>query len=474
MNTPDVCFLSAGQLGRLIQKKELSPVEVTEAHLKRIELLEPKLNSFITVLADQALAAARESEKEILAGRYRSSLHGVPLGLKDLYYTKGIRTTSGSKLFDTFVPEFDSTVAARLKAAGAILLGKLNMHPLAYGPTGENGEYGDMHNPWDPALIAGGSSGGSGSAAASGECTVTMGSDTGGSIRIPSALCGLVGFKPTYGRLSRHGLTPLAWSQDHAGPIVRTVQDCALVMNAAAGYDPKDPTSLDVPVPDYTRCLTGEMKGLRVGVPREYLDVPIDSQVKTIVWNAIDRLGELGALISEVSWPMYHYCTAIASAIQMAEATAYHSHLIRTHGPRIYPPVRLRLEAGFFISASDYVQAQRARSLFYRESLNLFKEVDLLAGPTVPVTAFKIGTSRVNVGDKATGVIGLLTQYTRPFNLNGFPAITVPCGFSGAGLPIGLQLAGRPLEDETVLRAAFAYEQSTDWHLRRLPLEIRM
>jgi len=473
MTSPELCFLSAGQVGRLIQKKELSPVEVTEAHLKRIELLEPKLNSFITVLADQALAAAREAEKEILAGRYRGPLHGVPLGLKDLYYTKWIRTTSGSKIFDAFVPDFDSTVAARLKAAGAILLGKLNMHPLAYGPTGENGEYGDMHNPWNPALIAGGSSGGCGSAAASGECTVTMGSDTGGSIRIPSALCGLVGFKPTYGRLSRHGLTPLAWSQDHAGPIVRTVEDCALVMNAAAGFDPEDPTSLDVAVPDYTRCLTGEVKGLRVGVPKECWESPCDTQVKDVVWKAIDRLGELGAVISEVSWPLYRYCTAIASAIQMAEATAYHSQLIRTHGPRIYAPVRLRLEAGFFISASDYVQAQRARSLFYRESLTLFKEVDLLAGPTVPVTAFKIGTTRVAVGDKTAGAIGLLTQYTRPFNLNGFPAITVPCGFSDEGLPIGLQLAGRPLEDETVLRAAYAYEQSTDCHQRRPPLEMQ-
>jgi aspartyl-tRNA(Asn)/glutamyl-tRNA(Gln) amidotransferase subunit A len=470
MTSSEICFLSAGELGRLIQKKELSPVEVVEAHLKRMEILEPTLNSFITVLAEQALAAARQAEKEILAGRYRGPLHGVPLGLKDLYYSKGIRTTSGSKIFDACVPDFDSTVTARLKAAGTILLGKLNMHPLAYGPTGENGEYGDMHNPWNPALIAGGSSGGCGSAAASGECTLTMGSDTGGSIRIPSALCGLVGFKPTYGRLSRHGLTPLAWSQDHAGPIVRTVEDCALVMNAAAGYDPGDPTSINVAVPDYTRSLTGEMRGLRVGVPKEYLEAPLDPQVKRSVWKAVDRLNELGAIISEISWPMYRYCTAISSAIQMSEATAYHSQLIRTHGSRIYPPVRLRLEAGFFISASDYVQAQRARSRFYRESLDLFKKVDLLAGPTVPVTAFKIGTTRVNVADKTAGVIGLLTQYTRPFNLNGFPAITVPCGFSDAGLPIGLQLAGRPLEDETVLRAGYAYEQSTDWHLRRPPV----
>ncbi|MEI9479792.1 MAG: amidase [Deltaproteobacteria bacterium] len=470
MTSHDVCFLTAGQLGRLILKKELSPVEVTEAHLHRIKVLEPLLKSFITVLADQALAAAREAEKEILGGRYRGPLHGIPLGLKDLYHTEGIRTTSGSKIFDAFVPNFDSTVAAKLKEAGALLLGKLNMHPLAYGPTGENGEYGDMHNPWNPALIAGGSSGGCGSAAASGECTLTMGSDTGGSIRIPSALCGLVGLKPTYGRLSRYGLTPLAWSQDHAGPIVRTVEDCALVMNAAAGYDPSDPTSINLPVPDYTRSLTGEIRGVRVGVPKEYFDVLIDSEVKESVLKAIDRLGELGAVISEVSWPMYRYCTAISSAIQMGEATAYHSHLIRTHGSRIYPPVRLRLEAGFFVSASDYVQAQRARSLFYRESLDLLKKVDLLAGPTVPVTAFETGRTRVKVGNKTAGAIGLLTQYTRPFNLNGFPAITVPCGFSDAGLPIGLQLAGRPLEEETVLRTADAYERSTDWHRRRPPI----
>ena len=470
MNEKEICYLSAGQLGRLIQKKDLTPVEVVKAHLTRIEFLEPKLNSFITLLADQAMAAARHAEQEIQAGNDRGPLHGIPLALKDLYYTRGIRTTSGSKIFDTFVPDVDSTVAAKLREAGTILLGKLNMHPLAYGPTGENGDYGDMHNPWNPRLIAGGSSGGSGSAVAAGESALTMGSDTGGSIRIPSALCGLVGLKPTYGRVSRYGLTPLAWSQDHAGPMARTVEDCALLMNVAAGYDPKDPTSLNLPVPDFTKALAAEIKGLRVGVPKEYFELPLDSRVKEIVWKAIRRLGELGAIVSEVSWPMVHICTAMANAIQMSEATAYHSKLIRTQGAKIYPPVRLRLEAGFFISGTDYVQAQRARTLFYRESLSLMKEVDLLAGPTLPVTAFEIGTTKVKVENTRVGAIALLTQYTRPFNLNGFPAITVPCGFSEDGLPIGLQLAGRPLEEETVLRAAHAYEQSTDWHLRRPPL----
>jgi aspartyl-tRNA(Asn)/glutamyl-tRNA(Gln) amidotransferase subunit A len=435
MDSTEICFLSAGQLARLIQKKELSPVEAIKAHLSRIEALEPKLNSFITLLPDQAMAAARKAEEEIQAGRYLGPLHGIPFGLKDLYYVKGIRNTSGSKIFDHFIPDFDSTIALRLKEAGAILLGKLNLHPFAYGATGENEE----------------------------------GSDTGGSIRIPGALCGLVGFKPTYGRLSRYGLTALSWSQDHTGPMARTVEDCALVMNGVAGYDPNDPTSVNLPVPDYTKALTGHIKGLRVGVVKEFFEVPIESQVKEFVWKAIEKLEELGAIISEVSWPIYHYAMATASTIQMAEATAYHSKLIRESASQIYPPVRLRLEAGIFISATDYIQAQRARTLFYRQSHDLLKKVDLLAGPTVPVTAFPIGTSQLNVENKNVNVISLLTQYTRPFNLNGFPAITIPCGFSDDGLPIGFQLAGRPSDEETVLRVAHVYEQATKWHCRRPP-----
>jgi aspartyl-tRNA(Asn)/glutamyl-tRNA(Gln) amidotransferase subunit A len=467
MDPKEICFLSAGQLARLIQRKEVSPVEVTEAHLSRIEALEPTLNSFITLLPDQAMSAARRAEKEIRAGRYLGPLHGIPFGLKDLYNVKGIRNTSGSKIFEHFIPDFDSTVAFRLKEAGAILLGKLNLHPFAYGTTGENEEYGHMHNPWNQELIAGGSSGGSGSAVASGQCSLAMGTDTGGSIRIPSALCGLVGFKPTYGRLSRYGLTTLAWSQDHAGPMARTVEDCALAMNAVAGYDPNDPTSVNLPVPDFAKALTGQVKGLRLGVVKEFFELPISSEVKGSVWKAIRKLEELGAIVSEVSWPIYHYAMSIASIIQMAEATAYHAKLIREHGSKIYPPVRLRLEAGIFISARDYIQAQQARTLFYRQSCDLLKQVDLLAGPTVPVIAFPVGISELRLGDQNLNVVSLLTQYTRPFNLNGFPAITLPCGFSDDGLPIGLQLAGRPFDEETLLRAAHAYEKATEWHLRR-------
>jgi len=470
MDSNELYFSSIRSLSRMIQKKEASPLEIVEAFLSRIESLEPKLNSFITLLYDQAIESATQAEKEIQAGRYVGPLHGIPFGLKDLFYVKGIRNTSGSKIYDNFIPDYDSTIALRLKKAGGILLGKLNMHPLAYGPTGENEEYGHMHNPWNLDLIAGGSSGGNGSAVASGECPFAMGSDTGGSVRIPAALCGIVGFKPTYGRLSRYGMTVLAWSQDHPGPMTRTVEDCALVMNAIAGYDPNDPTSINLPVQDYTRALTGEIKGFRLGVIKEFFDLPIESQVKISFWRAMDKLTELGAIISEISWPIYHYGTAIASLIQMAEATSYHRELIRKKGPLIYPPVRLRLEAGVFISATDYIQAQRARSLFYIQSLNLFKNLDLIVTPTVPVTAFSIGTSSLVLDGQKVNVISLLTQYTRPFNLNGFPAITVPCGFSEDQLPIGLQFVGRPFDEESVLRSAHAYEQATLWHLRRPPL----
>jgi aspartyl-tRNA(Asn)/glutamyl-tRNA(Gln) amidotransferase subunit A len=463
----ELIYLSASQLGRLIKKKEISPVEVIEAHLSRIDALEPKLNSFITLLPDRAMAEARQAEKEIQAGRYLGPLHGIPFGLKDLFYVKGVRNTSGSKIFDHFSPNFDSTIARKLKEAGAILLGKLNLHPFAYGVTGENEEYGHMHNPWNPALIAGGSSGGSGSAVVSGECTLAMGTDTGGSIRIPGALCGLVGFKPTYGRLSRYGITALAWSQDHPGPMARTVEDCALIMNAVAGYDPKDPFSINFRVPDYTKALKSDIKGLRLGVVKEFFEVPIEPEVKESVYKAIDTLVALGVIVSEVSWPLYHDTMAIASVIQMVEAAAYHAKLIKVNASKIYPPARLRLEAGIFIPATDYIQAQRARILFYHQSNDLFQMVDILAGPTVPVTALPIGTFKVKIGEKEVNLVSLISQYTRPFNLNGFPAITVPSGFSKDRLPIGLQLAGRPFNEESVLRIAHVYELATEWHRQR-------
>ncbi|MGQ9645495.1 MAG: amidase [Thermodesulfobacteriota bacterium] len=470
MDAQELCYLSVAELSRLIKRREISPVEVVRMHLARVETLEPLLNSFITLLPEKAMEEAKAAEQEIGSGRYRGPLHGVPIGLKDLFYVKGVRNTSGSKIFDHFIPDHDSTVAFKLREAGAILLGKLNLHPLAYGPTGENSDYGNMHNPWDLKCITGGSSGGSASAVASGQCALAMGTDTGGSIRIPGALCGLVGLKPTYGRVSRHGITVLSWSLDHAGLIARTVEDCALGMNTIAGYDPRDPSSAERSVPDFTQSLSEDIRGLRVGVPKEFFEAPVASEVEDAVRRAVELLSKLGATILEISWPMLHESKAISTTVQMAEATAYHSQLIKHQGSQLDPKVRLRLEAGLFISAVDYVQAQRARRLFYQQGCELFNRVDLLAGPTVPIPAFPIGTEKVLVGNAHLGVIEALTQYTRPFNLNGFPAITVPCGFSESGLPIGFQITGKPFDEARVLRAAFAYQQATAWHLRRPPI----
>lgn len=462
--------MSAGDLARLIRDRQVSPVEVIDAHLARIEATEPTLNSFITLLPDHAREAARRAETQIQAGNYRGPLHGIPVGLKDLFNTAGVRTTSGSRILDNFIPTEDCTVAARFQQAGAILLGKLNMHQFAYGPTGENFDYGHMHNPWNPELVTGGSSGGSGSAAAAGQCTITMGSDTGGSVRIPAALCGIVGLKPTYGLVSRAGLTPLSWRLDHPGPMVRTVEDAALTMNVIAGHDPADPATTTREVPDYTGALTGSVEGLRIGVVREYFDAPLDSEVETAVRAAIAQLSEMGATVTEVSLPMFADAQAISGTILMSEAAAYHRDLLARDGDKLTPSVRLRLEAGLFVSAADYLKAQQARARFNYEMAQLLREVDLLAGPSEPITAPPILATEVEIGERTVGTVGALTQYTRPYNISGTPAISVPCGFSQAGMPIGLQLAGRAFDEVAVLRAAHAYEQATGWHTRRPPV----
>ncbi len=475
MDELEICYMSAGDLGKLIKAGEISPVEIIEAHLSRIRATEPVLNSFITLLPDQARAAARQAERDIRAGRYRGPLHGIPVALKDLFNTGGVRTTSGSRIFDTFVPAEDCTVAARFRDAGAILLGKLNMHQFAYGPTGENPDYGHMHNPWNPDLVSGGSSGGSGSATAAGQCTITTGSDTGGSIRIPAALCGIVGLKPTYGRVSRHGLTPLAWSMDHPGPMVRTVEDAAIAMNVIAGHDPRDIASSTLPVPDYTTALTGPLvnrsgRGLRIGVPRQHFEAPLDPEVRSSVNAALSQLEALGAELVELDFPEFNNNAAISTTMLMSEASAALRDVLANDGDKLYEPVRLRLEAGLFISAADYLRAQQGRAAFDRAARRLLDDVDLIAGPTEPVTAPPLLQQQVLAGEQEIGTVPALTQYTRPYNITGFPAISIPCGFSTEGLPIGLQLAGHPFDEETVLRAAHAYEQSTDWHTRRPPL----
>ncbi len=463
-------YMSAWELSGLIRDRQVSPVEVIDACLARIESTEPVLNSFITVLAEPARAAARRAEAEIGRGNYRGPLHGIPVGLKDLFNTAGARTTSGTRLYDTYIPTEDCTVATRFNQAGAILLGKLNMHPLAFGPTGENADYGHMHNPWNPERITGGSSGGSGSAAAAGQCTITMGSDTGGSVRIPAALCGIVGLKPTYGRVSRAGLTPLSWCLDHPGPMTRTVEDAALAMNAIAGVDARDFATVETPAPDYTTALTGDVRGLRIGVVREYFETEIDAEVAELTQRAIGVLGELGAEIVDVSLPLYEYAQPISNTILSAEATAAHRDLLLSDGDKLYPQVRERLEEGLFISAAEYLRAQQARQVFCGQVAELLNSVDLLAGPVEPVTAPALLERRIDIAGQSLPAVPSLTKYTRVYNITGSPAISAPCGFASDGLPVGLHLAGRNFDEHTVLRAAYAYQQANDWHTRRPPL----
>tara|TARA_Y100000590_G_scaffold415966_1_gene514329 strand:+ start:772 stop:2187 length:1416 start_codon:yes stop_codon:yes gene_type:complete len=465
----ELCFKTADELSHLISSKQVSPVQVVEEHLRRIELLEPKLNSYISIMRDSALKQAKEHESEILGGTYRGPLHGVPVALKDIFYVTGVPNTYGSKINQDFVPHFNSTVVNKFADAGAILIGKLNLHQFAFGPTGENHHYGDMHNPWDIDSYAGGSSGGSGSAVAAGQATIAMGSDTGGSIRIPSALCGIVGLKPTFGRVSKYGVSPLGWSLDHVGPMVRTVKDSALVLNAIAGYDQMDSCSVNRPVPDFTAGLSDGIEGIRVGVPKEYFDFPVHPQVKSSVDVALVQLEKLGAKIIDVDWPIFSYAFAISTVLLITEASAGLSKLVMEKGPEFQPGTRLRVEGGMFYTANDYLKAQRARRLFVDQTRELMDKVDVLVGPMVPSGAPKIGQTEVDLGSKHQGIIPTLTQYTRAFNINGFPAMTLPCGFTDSNMPIGLQIAGRPWEEETVLKVGHAFEKATDWHTKRPP-----
>ncbi len=465
----DLVWRSMAELGRMIARKEVSPVEVVQAHLERITALDGRLRSFITVCGDGALAAARAAEAELVAGRVAGPLHGVPYGPKDLYSTKGVRTTGGSKILADFVPAQDATVVARLGAAGLIVLGKLNMHEFAYGPEGLNAHYGDAMNPWDMGAhrAAGGSSSGSGVAVAAGLCPGALGSDTGGSIRIPASLCGISGVKPTYGRVSRAGVLPLSWSMDHAGPMARTVEDCALMLRAMAGYDPADPTTSVLPVPDYAAALTGDVKGLRVGLLRPHFTDAAVPEVRAAVERAATTLAQAGAVVDEVRLEQIPHVAAAAFAIVAAEALAYHAEWMRTRAADYQPDVRERLKMGAFVSGVHYVRAQQVRQLVRQEVDAALARRDVLLAPATPIPAPVLGERTVELGDGTSDVRAALIRLTRPFNFSGHPCCSVPCGFTAGGLPIGLQLVGRPFDEATVMRAGDAYQRLTDWHARR-------
>ena len=453
-------YLSIRQAGELIQRGELSPVELTRACLDRIQATDDRLHSFILLLANEALAQARTAEAEVLRGAYKGPMHGIPFALKDLYDTAGVRTTAGSQVDIDRVPSEDATTTARLKEAGGILLGKLAMHEFALGGPDWTTPFEPARNPWNLDHITGGSSSGSGSSVASGQCLGALGSCTGGSIRGPASLCGIVGLKATYGRVSRFGVVTLSWSQDHAGPMTRTVEDTAFMLQAIAGHDPRDPTSSRAPVPDYSRSLREDIRGVKIGLPRHYFfddDPSVSREVVAKVEQAVAVLEELGAHVEEVTLPSLDYVRAANSVIMVSEAFAYHEPNLKTRPQDFGQIVRGRFRIGGLMSASDYLQAQRVRTWARRDFAEVMKTVDFLVTPTMtqPAPAFEgydpISTTRGK-------------SFTAPFNVTGLPAISVPCGFSESGLPIGMQIAGKPFDEPGVIQAAYTYQQYAGWH----------
>lgn len=468
----DLVWRPIGELTRLVAARELSPVELVQACLDRIDALDGKLKAFITVCRDEAIAAAKEAEAAVTGKHPLGPLHGIPLGLKDLFATKGIRTTGGSRILSDWVPEEDATVVARLKAAGAIVLGKCNMHEFAYGPEGLNSHFGHAWNPWDAHThrIAGGSSSGSGVALAAGLCPGALGSDTGGSIRIPAALCGITGIKPTYGRTSRAGVLPLAWSLDHVGPMAKSAADVALLLGPMAGFDPRDPTSSPSRVPDYPAALTGEVRGLRVGLLRHFFLESAGLVLRQAVEQAARVLEELGARVEEARLESAAHAAGAAFGIIAPEALAYHEEWIKSRPDDYGEDVRDRLRLGAFVSATQYLKAQRARAVIRDEVDRLLAAHDVLLAPTTPIVAPPVGQTDVLVEGERHDIRTSLIRLTRVFNVTGHPVVACPCGFTVTGLPIGMQIVGRPFEEATALRVADAYQRATDWHTRRPPV----
>jgi len=457
----EIAYATIAELGARYRKRDLSPVEVTQALLARIDKLDPILHAFVTLTADRALADARAAEDALRKGDSRPLL-GIPVAHKDIYLTRGIRTTGGSALLADWIPEEDSTCVARWRDAGTVLLGKLITHEFAFGLQMPGHRFPAARNPWNLDHIPGGSSSGSGAALAAGLVVGATGSDTGGSIRGPAAFCGIVGLKPTYGRASRAGVLSLSWTLDHTGPMARTVQDCAYLLQGFAGHDPADPASSRAPVHDYVAPLGRDVGGVKIGVPRNYFFDGVDPEVGRAFEDALGTLRELGAEVRDVQIPSMAGAPSFL-LILMAEAFAYHERDLREH-PELYGEVlRERILTGALVTASEYMQAQRIRAEICRETAEVMKSVDVLATPTAvkPATPF----SQAQNPD-----FGFPRSNMPPFNLTGSPTLALPCGFSSSGLPLSFQLSGRAFEEGMVLRVGHAYEQATAWHTRRPPV----
>jgi aspartyl-tRNA(Asn)/glutamyl-tRNA(Gln) amidotransferase subunit A len=449
----ETIHLTLEDAGALLRDQRVSPAELTEACLARIEAVEPRLNAFVTVTAELARAQARQAGDEIAAGRYRGPLHGIPVAVKDLFATNGIRTTAGSRILADWIPDEDATVVRRLREAGAVLLGKLGLHEFAYGISSVNPHFGDVRNPWDTTKIPGGSSGGSAVAVVAGEAYAALGSDTGGSIRIPASLCGCVGLKPTFGRASLFGAIPLSWSLDHPGPLARTVRDVAVATATIAGHDPRDPISADRPVPDFIAGIDVGPQRLRIGVPADHVWDGCDPAIATAVRAAIEALARAGAEILEVRWPRAAEYATAASAVLGVEARAFHEGAFPGRSAEYGPLVRARLASQGDVDAEAYARSMRllleARAGAADRDLD---GVDVLAMPTVPSRAWTIAEA------KDIARPSEWTRVTRIFDLTGQPAISIPCGIDPDGIPVGLQFAARMWDEAAALRAARAYE----------------
>jgi aspartyl-tRNA(Asn)/glutamyl-tRNA(Gln) amidotransferase subunit A len=461
VNEPENLPRSIAALAAALRERRLSPVEVVSTLLERIESEDVKLNAFVTVLPERALEEAARAEGEILAGEYRGPLHGVPVGVKDLIFTEGVRTTMGSAFFEDYVPDHSATVVSKLEEAGAILLGKTNTHEFAYGPTGDSSRFGPTRNPHDVSRIPGGSSGGSGAAVAADLCYAALGSDTAASIRVPAALCGVVGMKPTFGRVSKSGVFPLAWTLDHVGPLSRTVEDNALLLNALAGYDAEDPYSANMPAEDFTRDLQRDVRDSVVGVPTSHYFEHVEDEVERRVREAVEVLRSLGAQVREVKVPNLPETLKAQRIILAVEAYTIHKARLDNEPERFGDEISERLRDAEHLKAHRYAKAQQITK---RRSLEEFEraleEVDVLLTPTVPIAATEIGQREAKIGDHEELVFSALTRFTGPTNLNGLPSLSVPCGLTPSGLPVGLQIIGRPFDEATVYRYGHAYEMA--------------
>jgi aspartyl-tRNA(Asn)/glutamyl-tRNA(Gln) amidotransferase subunit A len=467
MGATDVLNMTISEAAAQVERRTLSPVELTDAMVHRIATVAKALNAYITVCGEEARAVAQAAEKMIGAGYHLGPLHGIPVAIKDNIYTRGVRTTAGSKILADFVPAEDATVTTRLKRAGAVIIGKTNLHEFAWGGTTDNPHYGTCRNPWNPERFPAGSSGGSGAAVAARTCLGALGTDTGGSIRLPSAVNGIVGIRPTIGRVSNHNVVPLAWTMDTVSPMTRTVEDCVLMFEAIAGYDPLDDHSAQVPVSDYRRELSRGVGGLRAGLIRDYSLTHVQPAVGHTIRTAISALEALGMQVEEIAMPAIRGNISAQLTIESCEPSTYHQEWLRARAADYGDDVRTLLELGEMYLATHYLQAQRYRSVLRKEFLEGFKRVDVFLTPTLPFTATPCGATEVVIeNNQREDMLSAIMQFTGVPSLAGLPALSLPVGFDDDGLPVGMQVIGRPFDEGTLFRVGHAYQRETSWHTR--------